>query len=181
MERKRCFYEYSGVFYIEDATEEQQENGYLLQNDDFIQRLVAAMRQNQRSLVKEMLRTFADSLALLQPSREQFLLQINQVSSALLDFAMEYGVTETVEKNSKLFSSDYIEISSVSEIQTELIRYGEQILQQVHLSKNSSNSAIVRRTKEYIKAHYQDDELCLEQIADALDVNLQYMLSLIHI
>ena len=175
MERKRCFYEYSGVFYIEDATEEQQENGYLLQNDDFIQRLVAAMRQNQRSLVKEMLRTFADSLALLQPSREQFLLQINQVSSALLDFAMEYGVTETVEKNSKLFSSDYIEISSVSEIQTELIRYGEQILQQVHLSKNSSNSAIVRRTKEYIKAHYQDDELCLEQIADALDVNLQYM------
>ena len=175
LERKRCFYEYSGVFYVEDATEEQQENGYLLQNDDFIQRLVAAMRQNQRSLVKEMLRTFADSLALLQPSREQFLLQINQVSSALLDFAMEYGVTETVEKNSKLFSSDYIEISSVSEIQTELIRYGEQILQQVHLSKNSSNSAIVRRTKEYIKAHYQDDELCLEQIADALDVNLQYM------
>lgn len=113
LERKRCFYEYSGVFYVEDATEEQQENGYLLQNDDFIQRLVAAMRQNQRSLVKE--------------------------------------------------------------IQTELIRYGEQILQQVHLSKNSSNSAIVRRTKEYIKAHYQDDELCLEQIADALDVNLQYM------
>lgn len=104
LERKRCFYEYSGVFYVEDATEEQQENGYLLQNDDFIQRLVAAMRQNQRSLVKEMLRTFADSLALLQPSREQFLLQINQVSSALLDFAMEYGVTETVEKNSKLFS-----------------------------------------------------------------------------
>ena len=148
---------------------------YLLQNDDFIQRLVAVMRQNQRSLVKEMLRTFVDSLALLQPSREQFLLQINQVLSALLDFAMEYGVTETAEKNSKLFSSDYIEISSVSEIQTELIRYGEQILQQVHLSKNSSNSAIVRRTKEYIKAHYQDDELCLEQIADALDVNLQYM------
>ncbi len=53
LERKRCFYEYSGVFYVEDATEEQQENGYLLQNDDFfIQRLVAAMRQNQRSLVK---------------------------------------------------------------------------------------------------------------------------------
>lgn len=25
------FYEYSGVFYVEDATEEQQENGYLLQ------------------------------------------------------------------------------------------------------------------------------------------------------
>lgn len=45
LERKRCFYEYSGVFYVEDATEEQQENGYLLQNDDFIQRLVAAMRQ----------------------------------------------------------------------------------------------------------------------------------------
>lgn len=78
-------------------------------------------------------------------------------------------------KKQQAFSSDYIEISSVSEIQTELIRYGEQILQQVHLSKNSSNSAIVRRTKEYIKAHYQDDELCLEQIADALDVNLQYM------
>ena len=97
------------------------------------------------------------------------------LAQQLSDWGVEYGVTETVEKNSKLFSSDYIEISSVSEIQTELIRYGEQILQQVHLSKNSSNSAIVRRTKEYIKAHYQDDELCLEQIADALDVNLQYM------
>ena len=24
LERKRCFYEYSGVFYVEDATEEQQ-------------------------------------------------------------------------------------------------------------------------------------------------------------
>lgn len=31
LERKRCFYEHSGVFYVEDATEEQQENGYLLQ------------------------------------------------------------------------------------------------------------------------------------------------------
>lgn len=175
MERKWSFYERSGVFSIEGAAKEHQETNYLQQNDDFIQRLIAAMRQNQRSLVKEMLRTFVDSLVLLQPPREQFLLQINQVLSALLDFAMEYGVAETTVKNSKRFSSDYIEISSVSEIQMELVRYGEQILQQVHLSKNSGSSAIVRRTKEYIKAHYQDDELCLEQIADALDVNLQYM------
>ena len=175
IERKWSFYERSGVFSIEDAAEEQPENSYPQQNEEFIQRLIAAMRQNQRSLVKEMLRTFVDSLVLLQPPREQFLLQINQVLSALLDFAAEYGVTETTGKNSKRFSSDYIEISSVSEIQMELVRYGEQILQQVHLSKSSGSSAIVRRTKEYIKAHYQDDELCLEQIADALDVNLQYM------
>lgn len=41
MERKRCFYEHSGIFYVEDAAEEQQENGYLLQNNDFIQQLIA--------------------------------------------------------------------------------------------------------------------------------------------
>ena len=175
MERKQSFYESFGVFSTEDAAGEQQENRYLQQNEDFIQRLIAAMRQNQRSLMKEMLRTFVDSLALLQPPREFFLLQINQVLSAMLNFAVEYGVAEATGKNNKLFSSDYMEISSVSEIQAELVRYGEQMLQQVHLSKNSSSSAIVRRTKEYVKAHYPDAELCLEQIADALDVNLQYM------
>ena len=78
-------------------------------------------------------------------------------------------------KNSKLFSSDYRNQFCLRNSDGTHSLYGEQILQQVHLSKNSSNSAIVRRTKEYIKAHYQDDELCLEQIADALDVNLQYM------
>ena len=175
MERKWNFYERSGVFFIEDVGSEFQENGYRQQNEEFIQRLIAAMRQNQRSLMKEILRTFVNSLALIQPPREQFLLQINQVLSALLAFGMEYGVAETIGKNNKLFSSDYMEISSVSEIQEELVRYGEQILQQVYISKSSSSSVIVRRTKEYIKTHYADAELCLEQIADALDVNLQYM------
>ena len=106
--------------------------------------------------MKEILRTFVNSLALIQPPREQFLLQINQVLSALLAFGMEYGVTEAIGKNNKLFSSDYMEISSVSEIQEELVRYGEQILQQVYISKSSSSSVIVRRTKEYIKTHYAD-------------------------
>lgn len=175
MERKWNFYERSGVFFIEDADEGKHENRFLQQNEEFIQRLIAAMRQNQRSLMKEILRTFVNSLALLQPPREQFLLQINQVLSALLAFGVEYGVTEEIGKNNKLFSSDYMEISSVSEIQEELVLYGEQILQQVHISKSSSSSVIVRRTKEYVKAHYADEELCLEQIADALDVNLQYM------
>lgn len=175
MERNRNFYECSGVCSIEDAVGEQRKNGCLQQNEDFIQRLIAAMRQNQKSLMKEMLRTFVDSLALLQPPREQFLLQINQVLAALVDFAVEYGVIEAAAQNGKYFSSDYIEISSISEIQAELVRYGEQILQQVHISKNSGSSVIVRRIKEYIKAHYQDEGLCLEQIADTLDVNLQYM------
>ena len=150
MERKWNFYERSGVFFIEDADEGKHENRFLQQNEEFIQRLIAAMRQNQRSLMKEILRTFVNSLALLQPPREQFLLQINQVLSALLAFGMEYGVTEEIGKNNKLFSSDYMEISSVSEIQEELVLYGEQILQQVHISKSSSSSVIVRRTKEYL-------------------------------
>ena len=175
MERNRNFYECSGVCSIEDAVGEQRKNSCLQQNEDFIQRLIAAMRQNQKSLMKEMLRTFVDSLALLQPPREQFLLQINQVLAALVDFAVEYGVIEAAAQNGKYFSSDYMEISSISEIQAELVRYGEQILQQVHISKNSGSSVIVRRIKEYIKAHYQDEGLCLEQIADTLDVNLQYM------
>lgn len=175
MERKWSFYERFGVFFIEDADDGKQENRYLQQNEEFIQRLIAAMRQNQRSLMKEILRTFVNSLALIQPPREQFLLQINQVLSALLAFGMEYGVAEAIGKNNKLFSGDYMEISSVSEIQEELVRYGEHILQQVHISKCSASSVIVRRTKEYVKTHYADEELCLEVIADTLGVNLQYM------
>ena len=66
-------------------------------------------------------------------------------------------------------------LPAVSEIQEELVHYSEQMLHLVYTLKGSSSSAIVRRTKEYVKTHYSDEELCLEQIADALDVNLQYM------
>ena len=175
LEREMCFYERFGVFEAEDASDAEQGKRYLQQNEDFIQRLIAAMRQNQRSLIKEMLRTFVDSLALMRPPRELFLLEINQILSAVLNFGMEYGVTETAGRNNKLFSSDYMEISAVSEIQEELVHYSEQMLHLVYTLKGSSSSAIVRRTKEYVKTHYSDEELCLEQIADVLDVNLQYM------
>lgn len=175
LEKKTLFYEKAGVHFSDEAVWKESDSRVVQQDGEVIQKLLQAMRQNHKMLAREIINTFIDSMMVIQLSMEQFLLQINKILSAIVTFAEEYGVSETISRNNKLFSVDYINTSSISEIHIELIQYMEYILTQVHASKTSNTSVIVRKIKEYIQANYMVSGLCLEQIADALDVNLQYM------
>jgi len=173
LEKKILFYEKTGIYFAEGQEKTIGKVPWL--DEGFKTKFLQAMRQNQRMLVKEMIQIFVDSMVAMQLSMDQFLMQVNVVLSVIMDFAREYGVKETVSHSSKLFLPDFMNTEPVSGICAELLRYAEYILRQVHTTKNSNSSAIVWKIKEYVKVNYMDTELCLEQIAEKLDVNMQYM------
>lgn len=175
LEKKALFYEMSGIYFSEEAIWNASDNNILQQNGEIVTKLLQGIRQNQKAVVYEITNTFIEYMVEMRLSKEQFLLQINKILSEIVIFAKEYGIRDAVSRNNKLFSADYMNTSTVSEIRTELLGYVNYIFVQVHSAKISNTSAVVKRVKEYIKVNYTDSQLCLEQISDSLGVNLQYM------
>lgn len=175
LEKKALFYEKAGVHFAEEVIWNAGDSKIVQQDGEIIKKLLQAIRQNQKAIAHEIVTTFIDSMVAMQISTEQFLLQISKILSEIAVLAKEYGISDAVSRNNKLFAADYMNTSTVSEIRTELLHYVDYIFSQVHFTKLSNTSAVVRKIKEYIKIHYMDSRLCLEQISEVLDVNLQYM------
>lgn len=175
IEKKLAFYEESGIHVFSESCLEGTENMNLQMNAQLEQKLLVALRQNDEALAKEVIRTFLESLNMLKLSTDHYMLHVQDMVNTIVAYAHEYGINDNILQNGNIFPDELKDSFYISEIESRLIHFTEFIIQQVSSSSVNSSTLSIRRIKEYIKTNYMNPDLKLEQIAMALDINLQYM------
>lgn len=174
VERYHLFYESCGIFFYDSNISGHAATKSIL-TEKMKQQLLAAMRKNDTSALREIINTIFDSLTLAKVPPNYFLIQINELLSTIMDYASACGIDHSAAFIQNFTVSELLTVYSASEIRERILQIMEVLIQQVQNPTLPSSHFMIRKIKEYIKINYSNPDLHLNMIADALGINLQHM------
>ena len=143
--------------------------------DEYRRKLILLMRQNNIEEIGKMIKDALKKMKLYNLHPDMIYMQANDMISAAVEFASEYGIELTGTDRDVHFFSDIIAIKSMSKLQEYTLSVIIQILQQAHGQNDEVRNLTSEKIRIYIEENYHNPDLKLETIANHFYINVQHM------
>lgn len=143
--------------------------------DEYRRKLILLMRQNNIEEIGKIIKNAFEKMKLHNLHPDMIYMQVNDMVSASVEFASEYGIELNAIQKDIHFFSDITAIKSMPRLQEYVLTIITQILQRVHAENDEMCNLTSEKIRIYIEENYHEPDLRLESIAGFFYINVQHM------
>ena len=173
----RFFFPQKDIFTISDTVDKDYavELYEVSGNEELIQLLC----KNDLDGVKKWILSFSEELTQSYKNKQFIFLRVYQLLGHLLKFLCDMGLNiNDMEKDIIKTYQQLDSFSTSAEIFQWLFHLCQTISDEMNLSTQSHQEHVCTATLEYIQQHYQDNTLCLNEIADHVHISPAHLSAL---
>ena len=173
----RFFFPQKDIFTISDTVDKDYavELYEVTGNEELIQLLC----KNDLDGVKKWILSFSEELTQSYKNKQFIFLRVYQLLGHLLKFLCDMGLNiNDMEKDIIKTYQKLDAFSTSTEIFQWLFRLCQTISDEMNLSTKSHQEHVCAATLEYIQQHYQDNTLCLNEIAENVHISPAHLSAL---
>lgn len=173
----RFFFPQKDIFAISDTTD--QNSSVELFDVSGNEELVQLLCKKDYDGIKKWILNFSDELIQSHKNKQFIFLRIYQLLGHLLKFLCDMGIESNDLEHDIIQTYQHLDSFSTS---TEIFQWlsclCQTICEKISLSMKSHQEHVCTATMDYIKTHYQENTLCLNEIADNVNISPAHLSAL---
>ena len=173
----RFFFPQKNIFTLSDTSDKD----YTVELYDIsgTEELIQFLCKNDLDGIEKWIRTFSEDLINNFKSKQLIFLRIYQLLGYLLKFLCDMGMNiNDMEKDIIITYQHFDSFATNTEIFQWLLSLCQTISNRINLSTQSHQEHVCAATIDYISQHYQDNTLCLNDIADNVNISPAHLSAL---
>lgn len=173
----RFFFPQKNIFTLSDTSD--KDYSVELYDISGTEELIQFLCKNDLDGIEQWIRTFSEDLINNFKSKQLIFLRIYQLLGYLLKFLCDMGMNiNDMEKDIIITYQHFDSFATNTEIFQWLLSLCQTISNRINLSTQSHQEHVCAATIDYISQHYQDNTLCLNDIADNVNISPAHLSAL---